>query len=126
MISEQKMVEDFHVKYGAVTANKPTMLDAASMIRRMSLITSEAAEFSDACRAGDFTEMVDALVDLLYVTYGAAVEMGVDLEPCFVEVHRSNMTKDGGGKDSGGKVLKGPNFSPPNLEAIIDAQRCQQ
>ena len=48
------------------------------------------------------------------MTYGAAVEMGVDLEPVFAEVHRSNMSKDGG-KDAGGKVLKGPSFTPPNI-----------
>jgi predicted HAD superfamily Cof-like phosphohydrolase len=58
--------------------------------------------------------MVDALADILVVTYGAAIEMGVDLEPVFVEVHRSNMSKDGG-KDPGGKILKGPSFSPPDI-----------
>jgi len=35
--------------------------------------------------------MIDALCDLLYVTAGAPVEMGVELGPFFDEVHASNM-----------------------------------
>ena len=83
-------------------------------LRRARLIVGEAAEFLEAADKGDFIEMVDALADILVVTYGSAVEMGVDLEPVFAEVHRSNMSKNGG-LDPGGKVLKGPAFSPPNI-----------
>ena len=37
-------------------------------------------------------------------------------------VQRSNMTKDGGGNDSGGKTLKGPNFELPNIKKCLEKQ----
>lgn len=118
----QRSVQAFHSKYGAVINNAPTMIDEASRLRRVSLIIEEAAEFASAARKSDMVGMCDSLCDLLYVTFGTAVELGVDIEPLFMEVQRSNMTKDGGGSDSGGKILKGPNFSPPNLKPILAAQ----
>lgn len=114
MSPEQAMVKEFHEKYGAPTASTPAMIGVKDRMRRARLIFSEASEFLEAADVGDFLEMVDALADILVVTYGAAVEMGVDLEPVFAEVHRSNMSKNGG-KDPGGKILKGPGFSPPDI-----------
>jgi predicted HAD superfamily Cof-like phosphohydrolase len=49
---------------------------------------------------------------------GAAIELGVDLGPVFGEVHRSNMSKDGG-TDAGGKILKGPGFTPPDVLGVL-------
>ncbi len=121
MSPEQKMVRDFHSKYGAPVAGRPAMPTAKDCLRRARLIVSEAAEFLEAADQGDFVEMVDALADILVVTYGTAVEMGVDLEPVFVEVQRSNMSKNGG-FDAGGKILKGPGFSPPDIPAELARQ----
>jgi predicted HAD superfamily Cof-like phosphohydrolase len=114
MTDEQAMIRAFHEKYGAPTRATPGMIGVKDRMRRARLIVSEAAEFLEAADKGDFVEMVDALADILVVTYGAAVELGVDLEPVFAEVHRSNMSKDGG-FDAGGKILKGPGFTPPNI-----------
>lgn len=114
MSPEQKMVRDFHEKYGVPSAASPRMPSTKDRMRRARLICSEAAEFLEAADKDDFVGMVDALADILVVTYGTAIEMGVDLEPVFAEVHRSNMSKNGG-LDAGGKVLKGPAFSPPDL-----------
>ncbi len=41
----------------------------------------------------DLVEAVDGLCDLLYVVYGTAEAIGVDLEPFFERVHASNMRK---------------------------------
>ena len=60
---------------------------------RINLIEEEAQEFREACEAGDLIEMADALADLLYVTYGAAITFGIPLDAVVAEVHRSNMTK---------------------------------
>ena len=114
MSPEQKMVKAFHEKYGAPSRLTPTMLNPKDRLRRARLIVSEAAEFLEHADKGDLIEMVDALADILVVTYGTAVEMGVDLEPVFAEVQRSNMSKNGG-TDAGGKILKGPGFSPPSI-----------
>jgi len=61
------------------------------------------------------------LSDLLYVTYGTADAFGIDINRVFGEVHKSNMSKLVDGKPlkrEDGKVLKGPNYSPPDLSFI--------
>lgn len=121
MSPEQKMVREFHRKYDAPVGDTPRQISVKDRLRRARLIVSEAGEFLDAADTGDFIEMVDALTDILVVTYGTAVEMGVDLEPVFAEVQRSNMSKNGG-IDAGGKILKGPGFSPPEIERELRKQ----
>ena len=121
MSPEQCMVKEFHQKYGAPVQETPAQIGVKDRMRRARLIVSEAAEFLEAADQDNFVEMVDALADILVVTYGAAVEMGVDLEPVFREVHRSNMSKNGG-KDAGGKILKGPGFTPPDILIEINKQ----
>ena len=118
----QQMVKDFHQKYQCLHNETPTKLDPSTLLLRSRLLQEEVAEFTSAASRDDFVEMVDALCDILYVAYGAAVCLGVDLEPIFAEVQRSNMTKDGGGLDAGGKVVKGPDFSPPDIEGKLRDQ----
>ena len=90
---------------------------------RCSLIEEELQELKDAIKNKDLVEIADALSDILYVTYGAGHTFGLDLDKCFTEVQRSNMTKLGEDgqpmyrKD--GKVMKGPNYEEPNLEGVI-------
>lgn len=75
-------------------------------------------------RSANWVEMIDALGDLLYVVFGAFVSMGVDAEPVFDEIQRSNMTKlweDGKAhKNALGKILKPPLWSPPDLKSVLD------
>ncbi len=90
---------------------------------RCALIEEEAAEFRTAVEAGDLVEVADAIADLLYVVYGAALTFGIPADEVFAEVHRSNMTKLGSDglpiyRDDG-KVLKGPHYSPPELLPIL-------
>lgn len=68
----------------------------------------------------DWPEVVDGLCDLLYVTFGTAVEAGVSLSSFFYEVHRSNMTKPGGPVREDGKVLKPPTWEPPRIKYLWD------
>jgi predicted HAD superfamily Cof-like phosphohydrolase len=121
MNAEQARVQAFHEKYGAPVRRTPTLIEPKDRLRRARLIVSEAAEFLDAADTGDLVEMADALADLLVVVYGAAVELGIDLEPVFAEVHDSNMSKNGG-KDAGGKILKGAGFRPPDILGALRAQ----
>lgn len=86
---------------------------------RISLIEEEAREFAVATRANDVLEMIDALCDLLYVTYGAAVALGIDLEPFFEAVHQSNMAKVGGYRREDGKWMKPAGWQPPDLQRIL-------
>lgn len=71
----------------------------------------------------DLVELTDAICDLIYVLCGTAVSFGIPLDECFAEVQRSNMSKLGeDGKPivrEDGKILKGPNFSEPDLATVI-------
>ena len=91
---------------------------------RISLINEELEEFKEAIRNNDLKEAADALTDILYVTYGAGCAYGIDLDKCFKEVQRANMSKLGkDGKpiyNEKGKVMKGPNYSAPNLKQFLE------
>ena len=90
---------------------------------RYDLIKEELGELREALEKKDIKEVADALTDILYVTYGAGHAFGINLDKCFEEVHRSNMSKlSEEGKpiyNEFGKVMKGPNYSPPDLKKII-------
>ena len=68
-------------------------------------------------------EALKELADLVYVCYQYAANMGWDLDKALHLVHESNMSKlDEYGKPifrEDGKVLKGPNYKPPNLEDLV-------
>ena len=90
---------------------------------RVNLIVEELEELKVAVKNKDLKETVDALTDILYVTYGAGHAFGVDLDKCFEEVQKSNMSKlDEDGKpiyNESGKVMKGPNYFKPNLSKFL-------
>ena len=90
---------------------------------RISLIQEELEELKQAINQKNLVEVADALTDLLYVTYGAGHAFGINLDKCFDEVQRSNMSKlDENGKpiySEKGKVLKGPNYFKPNLSNFL-------
>ena len=90
---------------------------------RVDLIEEELEELKDAINKKDLKETVDALTDILYVTYGAGHAFGIDLDKCFEEVQNSNMSKLGeDGKpiyNEAGKVMKGPNYFKPDLSKFV-------
>ena len=90
---------------------------------RYELIKEELDELKQAINSKDIKEIADALTDILYVTYGAGHSFGIDLDKCFVEVQKSNMSKLGlDGKpiyDDKGKVMKGPNYFKPDLKKFV-------
>ena len=90
---------------------------------RYELIKEELDELSLALKDKDMKEVADALTDILYVTYGAGHAFGIDLDECFNEVQKSNMSKLGAdGKpiyNESGKVMKGPNYFKPDLNKFL-------
>jgi predicted HAD superfamily Cof-like phosphohydrolase len=117
----QKLVREFHLACGLGAPERPYPEGFPAELR-IALIEEEAAEFAQAAEASDVVGMVDALCDLLYVTYGAAVCLGVDLEPFFEEVHRVNMAKQGGPMRPDGKQLKPPGWQPPRIAELLAEQ----
>ncbi len=90
---------------------------------RIKLIEEELSELKKAMNEKNLIEVADALTDILYVTYGAGHAFGIDLDKCFNEVQKSNMSKlDDKGKpiyNDLGKVMKGPNYFKPNLSKFL-------
>ena len=90
---------------------------------RYELIKEELDELKDAIDSKDIKEVADALTDILYVTYGAGHAFGINLDKCFEEVQKSNMSKLGkDGKpifNDSGKVMKGPDYFKPDLSKFI-------
>ena len=90
---------------------------------RYDLIKEELNELDQAIKENDLKEVADALTDILYVTYGAGHAFGINLDKCFEEVQKSNMSKlDLNGKpiyNEQGKVMKGSNYFKPDLSKFI-------
>lgn len=122
----QQQVAKFHDKFGHPISLRPTLIPKARGKLRYELIREEAKEYKAAVKIGDIVEIADALGDILYVTLGAALEHGLDMQPIFDEIQRSNMSKLG--RDgapvlrSDGKILKGPDYTAPQLDGIVAEQ----
>ena len=118
-------VRKFMKAFGQEVKSKPEWPNEDTMELRIDLIEEELEEFKDAILSADGTlvDVADALSDLLYVVYGAGHSFGIDLDKCFSEVHRSNMSKLDDDElpfyREDGKVLKGPNFSEPDLTSVL-------
>ena len=114
----------FMKTFGQEVKKKPSLSSDKINNLRISLINEELEEFKHAIRNNDLKEAADALTDILYVTYGAGHAFGVDLDKCFDEVQRSNMSKLGeDGKpiyNENGKVMKGPKYFKPDLGKFIN------
>jgi predicted HAD superfamily Cof-like phosphohydrolase len=123
MTDEQSMVEAFHCKFDIVVRTTPTELNEETKHLRVRLIQEEFDELKEAMASGNLAEVAKELADLLYVTYGTAVSYGIDMEPVFREVHRSNLSKIGGHKRADGKWVKPPTYSPADIDSIVNGQR---
>jgi predicted HAD superfamily Cof-like phosphohydrolase len=114
------------------------MPDPVTQNLRYRLIDEEAQELAEAT---DKTEYLDAIGDLLYVVYGAALAAGFSphqVDAAFTEIHRSNMSKVWTDDEihsipadcrshrvgdnrhivrrTDGKIVKSPSYSPARLE----------
>ena len=109
--------------FGQEVKNKAELGDEKLNQLRLGLIKEELDELNNAIRDNDILEVADALTDILYVTYGAGHSFGINLDKCFDEVQKSNMSKLGeDGKpiyNEAGKVMKGPSYFKPDLSKFI-------
>lgn len=122
MMYEQLCVEDFHTEFNLMINKIPCIPDEKEQALRVKLIQEELTELAEGFKNSDVVEVADALGDLLYVVLGAAVTCGINLEPVFHEVHRSNMTKKGGYKNEHGKLIKPATYEPVKLLPILERQ----
>jgi len=125
MKKQLEQLLEFQRAYNSTRNSKPTLISEDDYVLRYKLGKEELIEYFDACKDGDLIEVADALADQLYILLGTMISHGMKdvIEDIFDEVHRSNMSKLGpDGKPlyrEDGKVLKGPNYSPPNVSKYL-------
>ena len=116
-------VGTFMKTFGQEVKSKPSLSTDKINNLRLSLIKEELEELNDAMKKKNLLEIADALTDILYVTYGAGHAFGINLDRCFDEVQRSNMSKLGADSkpiyNENGKVMKGPNYFKPDFSKFI-------
>jgi predicted HAD superfamily Cof-like phosphohydrolase len=133
-----ELVREFMRTYQQCIPERPFMPDPVTQNLRYRLIDEEAQELAEAT---DKTEYLDAIGDLLYVVYGAALAAGFSphqVDAAFTEIHRSNMSKVWTDDEihsipadcrsmrvgdnrhivrrTDGKIVKSPSYSPARLE----------
>ena len=117
-------VKEFMQKFKQEVKSKPSFPDDNIIKLRINLIKEELLELEEALNEKNIEETADALTDILYVTYGAGHAFGIDLDKCFDEVQKSNMSKlDKFGNpiyNDQGKVMKGPSYFKPNFKKILN------
>ena len=98
---------------------------------QINLIKEEASEFlvaadevyADPEKDPLRSELLKELSDLVFVCYQFAATYNLDLDEALRRVYESNMSKlDEHGKPiyrEDGKVLKGPNYQPPDLTHLF-------
>ena len=122
-MSNFRKVGTFMKTFGQEVKTKPSFSTEKINKLRIDLIKEELEELTEAMNNKDLLEVADALTDILYVTYGAGHAFGIDLDKCFDEVQKSNMSKLG--KDNKpiynehGKVMKGPDYFKPDLSKFL-------
>lgn len=127
----QTAVTNFHKKYGHPVRSTPTAdipFDEASL--SAALIDEETGELYDALftiDGGDIlhtpniVEIADALGDIVWTAYSAAIRHGIDLDLVLAEIARSNDTKTPAA-GPGTKIQKGADYSPPDIASVLANQ----
>lgn len=116
-----RMVAEFRHHFGLPVRSKPDPF-RADLDLHTRLLTEEVSEFAIAVADRDPVEILDAITDIIYVAYGAALDCGYDVDEAFKIVHASNMAKLGpDGRpivDDTGKVRKPDGWMPPDLTGL--------
>ena len=145
----QSQVKEFMLKAGQSCPEKPAEPSEDVRILRVRLLLEEVLEFAEASgveirdrcsdadgiymdnlifninrfQNTDIVGVADALADINYVSYGAAIAYGLDMEPLEDSVHENNMTKFSDGYiDENGKLRKGPSYKPVDLTELVNKQ----
>lgn len=123
-LTVEEMLREFHSAGGLPLPDAPTAHPVlGTQTGRAAIVAEELRELADAIEAGDIIEIADACADVVYGVVGTAVTYGIPFDRVFREVHRSNMTKVRPGPpllNGDGKILKGPHYEPPCIEAVLE------
>lgn len=125
MSSLESQVKQFNTTYKKEMSDKPRLPTEPEATLMNNLILEELQELNEAMDSGNLIEIADAVADIIYVTAQQASLIGLPIDALLREVQRSNLSKLGAdGKPifrEDGKVLKGPNFSEPDIAGVLAA-----
>lgn len=121
----QQQVHDFFLAVDQIPGDytDPKFPDQQSLSLGYDLVREEVVETLEAIDQFNLVEVADGIADSIFVLLGLAVRCGIDMGPIWTEVVRTNMEKTTGPVDSNGKRLKPEGWQPPNIEAILLAQK---
>ena len=117
-------VAEFHMSFNLPLERTPQpRVRDESRALRVELLREEFEEFKDAVVRQDVVAVADALGDIVYVAYGAALTYGIDLDAVLREIHRANMSKLGPDGEpilrEDGKVLKSLSYVAPDVRRVL-------
>ena len=123
MSSLEQQVRQFNTTYKKEMSPVPRLPTEPEAALMNSLIHEELMELNEAIDNDDLVEIADALGDILYVTAQQATMIGMPVDALLREIQRSNLSKLGADGEpifrEDGKVLKGPNFSEPDIAGVL-------
>jgi predicted HAD superfamily Cof-like phosphohydrolase len=127
LLDKINKVKEFHETFGLEFHEQPTVEVSERIIDlRHRLMEEENNEYLEACKAGDLTQIADALGDKMYILFGTIIAHGLQykIEEVFDEIHRSNMSKlDENGKPiyrEDGKIMKSNKYFLPDIKSILE------
>lgn len=119
---EQILVREFHRTFDFPTRSTPTLIPQQEQTLRLRLIDEELTELKEAMAGLSLHDIAKELGDLLYVVLGTAEQYGFNMKPIIQEIHRSNMTKQGGYKRADGKWIKPNTYSKADLTRLMSPE----
>lgn len=125
--SPARAVHNWMRAVGHPVACRPQDSVPADMAALMvTLVQEESAELVEAIESGDLLAIAQELADVVVVAHCVEAVFGLDLGRALDEVMRANRSKFVDGKPirrEDGKVLKGPNYEPPDMAKVIEMTR---
>ena len=132
LLDKTDLIDDinrFHQKFGFQKNNKVGIPDDPELVNfRTSFLMEELSEYTNAIVKKDTAEVLDALVDIVYIALGTAWLFNLPFEKAWKEIQAANMKKIRA-RDKTGKrgtkfdVIKPKGFIEPNIERIIEEER---
>ena len=118
---EYQDVLAFHQKFKQLCPNTVGHLTAVKLRQRIDFMQEELDEFSQASAGQDLAGQADALVDLVYVAIGTAVQLGLPWDQLWDDVQRANMAKEVGVTKRGyaHDVCKPPGWEGPRTKEVL-------
>lgn len=115
----QQDIVDFHRKANQLPEwFLPQMPDDNTIKLRIDLINEEINETIDSMIKHEIIEVADGIIDSIVVLIGTAISYGIELQPIWDIIHKSNMNKFKGNYKirQDGKLLKPDNWQSPKRD----------